>query len=111
MENYETNKHLIQIRKGCISCAHKGYDYKEKDENLRLCKLDHERHPRCFLCERWEMHPGLENAGNSGGRVKRREYLEYLTAIRAEETKGEPRDTESIRKEFEDLYGPVFVNF
>lgn len=105
------NGHYIQVRKGCFSCEHRHIDWEEQDERLRLCKLDQQKHPSCHLCANWKMRQGLQNAGNSGGKIKRREYLEYLTAIRAEEPKGEQRETESIRKEFEDLYGPAFINF
>ena len=118
-DDFVRNERGTRVKKACFSCKHMEYDF-EKGDVCCCCRLDKKEHSRCDLCKWWRMRQGLKKAGISstggsgqdkGVKIKRREYLEYLTAIRAEETKGEPRDTESIRKEFEDLYGPAFINF
>ena len=105
---YTVNKHGIRVNKGCFSCAHKGYD--ESDNEVRICKLDHEAHPRCYQCPHWEMHPGLQKAGEGGGEVKCLAYLMHVAKIRAQEgRKDEPRDVIEIRAEYEREYGSIHV--
>ena len=101
------NRHGIRIKRGCYSCRHQKFCDSEK---TRFCKMDKQEHPRCHLCEHWKMKPSLQKAGNSGGRVKRHEYLDFIAAMRAQEGDEESRDVASIRAEFERLFGSIYVN-
>lgn len=105
-DDFVRNKHGIRVRKGCFSCRFQKFC---DSEETRLCKMDNQEHPRCHLCAHWKMRPSLQKAGNSGGKVKRREYLDYITAIRALGSDEEPRDTKSIRAEFESKFGGIFA--
>ena len=105
---YTINKNGIRVSKGCFSCAHKAYD--ESDNDVRICKLDHEAHPRCHQCPHWKMHPGLQKAGEGGGKVKCLAYLMHIAKIRAQESKKEePRDVIEIRAEYEREHGSIYV--
>jgi len=106
MEQFEMNRRGIRVKKGCFSCKLQKFC---DSEETRFCKLDKQEHPRCHLCAHWKMSEALKNAGNSGGKIKRREYLEYIAAIRAQEGDEEPRDVASIRAEFESQFGSIYV--
>ena len=78
MKNYEKNRRGIWVKRGCFSCEHRHIDWEEEDENLRLCKLDYQKHPRCDLCGKWKMRKGLQNAGISGGVVRNIKTTEVI---------------------------------
>lgn len=108
------NKHDIRMARCCMSCAYKVITEQNK---LRFCMLDQLTHRRCHMCHDWQMNAQMQGAGTSGGRIKRREYLMYALAIRCEEQEEadageeiEPKSIEEIRKEFENLYGSIFLN-
>ena len=107
-EEFTRNQHGVQIRKCCASCQHKMYS---DDDELRCCALTNCEHLRCHLCEDWRLARGFKKAGNSGGMIKRVEYLEFLADIRAKETKDEQRSIEDIRAEFEKEHGSIYLKF
>lgn len=107
------NKHGIRMARCCMSCA-----YKVETEFMatRICSLDKLEHNRCHICHDWQMSAQMQGAGTSGGRIKRREYLKFLATTRCEEQWAmkngeeiEPKSIEEIRKEFENLYGSIFL--
>lgn len=108
------NKHGVRIARCCMSCA-----FKEESElkTIRVCSLDKLPHHRYHMCRDWQASQTMEGAGTSGGRIKRREYLMYVLAIRYEEQLAEekgqeivPRSVEEIRDAFEQEHGSVFLN-
>ena len=61
---------------------------------------------------RWRIKPGR----SGWGRVKRKEYLMFLVAIREEEhqarmlgLKIKAKSIEAVRREFEENYGSIYV--
>lgn len=108
------NKHGVRIARCCMTCAYKVITEQNK---LRFCMLDQLTHRRCHMCHDWQMSAQMQGAGTSGGRIKRREYLKFLATTRCEEQWAmengeeiEPKSIEEIRKEFENLYGSIFLN-
>ena len=62
--------------------------------------------------KQWRIKPGR----SGWGRVKRKEYLEYLVATRKEEHQAEmlglkikAKSIEAVRQEFEENYGSIYV--
>lgn len=109
------NKHGVRIARCCMSCA-----FKEESElkTIRVCSLDKLPHHRCHMCRDWQASQTMEGAGTSGGRIKRREYLMFVLAIRCEEQEEAdagkeivPKDVREIRAEFENMHGSVFWDF
>ena len=63
--------------------------------------------------KRWMIKPGR----SGWGRVKRREYLQYLISVRDEEhqarvlgLKIEAKSIEEVRAEFEKQFGSIYIN-
>ena len=84
----------------------------------RVCSLTGETVECGFLCEGWEMHPKLQNAGRGGGKVKSIKYLNYYWErwLKQQEdlmtkriTADEIVSAADIRKEFNELYGSIFM--
>lgn len=63
----EMNKHHIEVKRICASCQHKEV---ENDGN-RICTKMQLKVPQTFVCKQWRMSDGLQNAGMSGGVVKK----------------------------------------
>lgn len=109
------NSHGIRMARCCMSCA-----YREETElkTQRTCALDKVEHHRYHMCRDWEMNGSMQGVGTSGGRIKRREYLMYVLAIRLEEQLAEekqqlvtPKSVEEIRAEFEREHGSIYMDF
>ena len=63
--------------------------------------------------KQWIIKPGR----SGWGRVKRREYLQYLVSVRDEEhqarmlgLKIESKSIEAVRAEFEKQFGSIYIN-
>ncbi len=111
-EDVVRNRHGVCVAKGCFSCLYREYD--DEDDEMRLCARNKQKHHRFHLCEHWKMNPGLQKAGESGGKVKCYEYLMYLLRVRMEEaeqgiTFREEKSFEEIQAEFERKYGSVYL--
>ena len=64
--------------------------------------------------KQWRIKPGR----SGWGRVKRREYLMFLVAIREEEHQAQmlglkikPKSIEEVRQEFEKEHGSIYMDF
>ena len=104
------NQHGIEIRKCCASCQHKCMD----TDGRRICGLMQIVVEQRFDCPKWELAEGLQNAGRSGGTVKRREYLMFVFETRMQEQEAiaagkmlptEVATLDSLRKRFEEMTG------
>ena len=104
------NHHGIEIRKCCASCQHKCMD----TDGRRICGLMQIVVEQRFDCPKWEMAEGQQNAGRSGGKVKRREYLMFVFETRMQEQEAiaagkmlptEVATLDSLRKRFEEMTG------
>ena len=100
------NSHGIHINICCASCQHKSHDY----EGNRLCEPTQVMVPQDFHCPLWEAEKRFQNAGRSGGKVKRREYLQFVRDIQlqkqaaADEGQLQPEDLTTmadLRAQFE----------
>ena len=104
------NQHGIEIRKCCASCQHKCTD----TDGRRICGLMQIVVEQKFDCPKWELTEGQQNAGRSGGKVKRREYLMFVFETRMQEQEAieagmmlptEVATLDSLRKRFEEMTG------
>lgn len=111
---YTKNIHGITVKKCCASCSYKDLS---KAKHVRFCTQHEKEVKACGLCSLWEMSKQVQLAGWSQGRVKRKEYLEYLL------TECEDRKTatqlglhvvvksiEELRVEFEQEQGSIYIN-
>jgi hypothetical protein len=121
-----TNTFGIEVNKCCASCAHKDLT---RAVTLRRCMKHCKDVGPGDVCGCWAMSRQFEMAGRSQGRVKRREYLMYLVAVREEErlrvsdgTSGmslveqlvhkiTAKSIAQIRSEFEALHGSIYLEF
>ena len=63
------NDHYVRVKKWCASCEHREVD----EEGTRICGLMQLRVKGDFVCPRWQLSSGLQNAGMSGGKVKHKD--------------------------------------
>ncbi len=104
----------IQVNQCCASCTYKDLT---RAVSLRRCtKHGEDVRPR-DVCECWAMSEQLQLAGRTQGRVKRKEYLMYLVAVREEESQSEQmglkikaKSIAQVRAEFEREHGSIYVN-
>ena len=115
MSMFQTmNAFGIVINKCCASCAFKDLT---RAVTLRRC-MKHGKGVRADeVCADWTISEQLQMAGRSQGRVKRKEYLMYLVAVREEESsaaqmglKTKAKSIEQIRADFEREYGSIYMN-
>ena len=110
------NRNGIEIRECCASCFFKELD----SQKGRICLKSGGRikqKSRRSRCESWEISEGLIHAGDSGGLVKRIDYLNYyrerylqlLSDLIARQIT-EMMPTEEIRREYEANYGSIYIN-
>ena len=62
-----TNMFHASVRKCCASCRHRDVE----NDGTRICQLMQLKVAPAFVCPRWQMSDGLQNAGMSGGVVKK----------------------------------------
>ena len=100
------NRSGIEIRECCASCASRLIS----SSKGRWCT----KHAKCVKsrsnCRDWSLNGNLQNAGDSGGKVKRKEYLDFLVSQRNREIEEglKPRRLEETRALFEKLYGSIY---
>ena len=108
------NAHGAKVKRCCASCQHKCVD----GEGKRICAQMMLKVQQKFKCKQWQMSDGLQNAGKSVGKIKRKEYLAFLLEIRSAEsddiqrgiiTKQERKTLEQIRQLFTEKYGNIYV--
>ncbi|MBR1502503.1 MAG: hypothetical protein IJ618_01305 [Prevotella sp.] len=104
----------IGVKKCCMSCAHKDCT---RLHGTRYCQEHHKDVGRWEVCNRWQMSRAMQMAGNGDGRIKRREYLAYLASVREEEEAARQlgltipsKSVETIRSEFEQEHGSIYIN-
>ena len=114
----------IRVNKLCASCAYKDLT---RAVSLRRCtKHGEDVRPR-DVCKCWAMSEQLQLAGRTQGRVKRKEYLMYLVAVREDErlrvgdgTSGmasaeqmgkrvKAKSIAQVRAEFEREHGSIYI--
>ena len=101
----QTNRNGIEVKVICASCEHYNpFAYK------RVCMKHGCGALRTGHCSDWEISEGMDNAGCSGGRVKRKAYLDFLVETRDRLMKVNKSmiPLEKARKLFEEKYGPIY---
>lgn len=108
------NRNGIEIKECCASCKHRCLD-----NDGRSCSLTKVPVASGYRCEKWTMHKRLQNAGNSGGKVKSWHYLHFFmerwTQQREAYEAGRIEVTgllsaEDIRKEYREQHGSEFIH-
>ena len=113
-KKYVRNVHGITVKKCCASCAYKDLS---KANHVRFCTQRKKEVKSCGRRSLWEMSKQAQLAGWSQGRVKRKEYLEYLLT-ECEDWKLatqlglhiEAKSIEEIRVKFEQEQGSIYIN-
>ena len=117
MEETVMNPCGLRVKKCCASCMNKYVD----EEGVRICPILDKYVKSCDVCDQWAMDYNTSQAGVCRGRVHRKEYLMFALAIRVEEAsealkakkegkpEPEPRSIESIRMEYEAVYGKTVL--
>ena len=54
-----TNQYHVHVRKWCASCEHKEIE----NDGTRVCQKMQLKVPQNFICPKWQMSKGLQNAG------------------------------------------------
>ena len=104
------NRFGIRVKKCCASCAFKNLT---RAVTERRCKEHAKRVNPGEVCECWKMSSVLRSIQFSDGQIKRREYQLYLLNVRTEELEKKvkkQKSIETIRAEFESLYGSIYIN-
>ena len=115
---YERNRFGVKVKKCCASCQHKCINL----DGTRLCVLMDLIVPPDLRCPKWDIHEGLLHVGESGGKVKSRQYLKFVQDVREQEQAAieagqmKLKDCQSIdalRTQFEELFGvsPFLTDF
>ena len=106
------NKFHIKVKKYCMSCAFKDLT---RCLNSRFCIKHETEVKRTHVCVDWEMSLQQRMAGYPRGRVKIREYLMYVLAVREDEAlaidRGEEvtiKSVEELRAEFKEHHGEIY---
>ena len=105
-----TNKFGMVINQCCASCAHREFS---RLMQTRKCGKHCKKVRSSFVCDDWMMNEAMQKVGGSQGQVKCREYLLFVQEIRVQEQANnveEIRSIESIRAEFEERFGSIFIN-
>lgn len=106
MDSFVRTKYGTLIRKCCATCIHKNVH----GEFTRLCDAGEGIVRPKHICANWEMQPKFDNAGKADGRIKKRRYL-YFVQEYQQPKKGPLVPATQIRKEYEEEYGTVFLDF
>jgi hypothetical protein len=61
------NAYRIKVRKWCASCQHKEVE----NDGSRVCAKMLLKVPQNLVCQKWQLSDGLQNAGMSGGVIKK----------------------------------------
>ena len=104
----------VVINKCCASCTFKDLT---RAVSQRRCKKTGKSVSPSGYCKQWARSRQLQMAGRSQGKVKRKEYLMYLVAVREEELQAEqrglkikPKSIAEIRAEFERKNGSIYLD-
>ena len=107
------NQHGIEIRECCASCKFKDLT---RLVLARYCSLHRKKVKPRECCEQWEMSEQMQAAGTSGGKVKKKAYLQYVMAVRDDESLADQlkiqfphKSIEQIRRDFEEKNGSIYV--
>lgn len=98
------NGYGVPIVMCCASCAHKLFD----KGGLRVCTKGEGVIRTSYLCSDWVVSPKLDNAGKGGGKVKKKNYLLFVSNYPRPADNGIVTLSE-IREEYEKRFGSRFI--
>lgn len=98
------NGYGIPIVMCCASCAHKVFD----KGGLRVCTKGEGTVRTSYLCSDWAVSPKLDNAGKGGGKVKKKDYLLFVSNY-PRPSDGGIITLSEIREEYEKRHGSRFL--
>lgn len=106
---FVVNDYNITIEKKCVSCQHCencGTQKVKEDTPTHKCTKHDKDTNADGRCEDWQLKKGLYNAGKGGGKIKRRSYVEYLSALRVAEGSRDAEQTPvgEIRRQYKHQY-------
>ena len=116
-KNFATNRCGIGIRKCCASCIHKCLS----STSARTCALHGKKEEvdQLHVCSSWDMAPSLDNAGDSQGRVKKKDFLMFVMLRRRTEDQSielgiidedERLSIEDLREEYISQNGNIYYD-
>ncbi len=107
------NKNGIEIKECCASCMHRDLT---RLVLARYCLLLHKKVKPRECCGQWEMSEQMQAAGSSGGKVKKKAYLQYVMTVRDDESLADQlkiqfphKSLEQIRRDFEEKNGSIYI--
>ena len=107
-----TNKFHIRVKKCCMSCAFRDLT---QCAGTRICSKRDAKVKKNHVCEQWELHLNQRMAGFPRGRIKCKEYLMYVLAVREDEAlaieRGEDieiRTIAQLREAFRENHGEIY---
>lgn len=100
------NKYGIEIVACCASCLHKHAG----TEHSRICDAGEGVVSPKHLCIKYEMHDRLQEAGKGGGRVKKKDYLDFLLNYEQPEDEKLRIKLSQQRAEYMEKYGNIYLN-
>ena len=107
------NQHGFEVNMCCASCA-----FKDLTRLIlaRYCTKHCKSVKPRECCSQWEMSEQMQAAGSSGGKVKKKAYLQYVLEVREDESLADQlkiqfphKSLEQIRKDFEEKNGSIYV--
>lgn len=108
------NEYYRRVKKCCASCQHKDINI----FGVRHCLLTGRRIRAKKVCDCWIMSNQLAQLGMETGGIKCRAYQLHMMSVRVEEAEMMGADTEvtqasveEIRKDYEEQYGSIYINF
>ena len=115
---FAINKCGIPIGKCCASCINKCLS----STSQRTCALRGklEEVAQDHVCNHWQMNPSLDNAGDSQGKVKKKDYLMFVMLRRRTETQSielgiideeDRQSNEELREEYISKNGNIYYKF
>lgn len=108
------SRYGVKVLKGCVSCV-----YKDRDEHPSECDKVKSSKYHPHVCPKWEARFNIDAMGKGDGKVKRREYLEFvlerlsndnsenISTLHPAELK---KYITALRKEFEEKNGDIYIN-
>ena len=114
-QRLKLNKYRVPVKKCCMSCTFKDLT---RCVGKRFCLKQEMDVQKDFYCPKWRMSHTQKMAGFARGRVKCREYLMFVLAVREDEAQANERGEaveiktiEELRAEFLENHGEIYEIF
>lgn len=101
------NRFNITIVKCCANCIH---NIGAHDDTRRICGDGEGIVKLTDICASWAMRPALDNAGVGGGKVKSKQYLDFVRTYPQPENPKFHIPLKEIRAEYQQQFGSIYIN-